>query len=204
VKIFSSALILIGLAIILFLFGPVIKQEVDYTFNQLTGVQYSVDTTVAWSSQRPIYPPNTDFSIIIPKINAVAPIVDKVDPSNSIQYLKALKEGVAHADGTAYPGEIGNMYLFAHSTDAFYNVGKYNAVFFLIGHLVPGDEIDVYYRGKLTKYVVYDKRVVDPEDTQYLGTLIEGEKTLTLQTCYPPGTTIKRLVVLAKLQDLKQ
>ena len=173
-KIFSSILILIGLAIILFLFGPVIKQEVDYTFNQLTGVRYSVDTTVAWSSQRPIYPPNTDFSIIIPKINAVAPIVDNVDPSNSIQYLKALKEGVAHADGTAYPGEIGNMYLFAHSTDAFYNVGKYNAVFFLIGHLVPGDEIDVYYRGKLTKYVVYDKKIVDPEDTEFLGTLISN------------------------------
>jgi len=183
VKIFSSVLILIGLTIILFIFGPVIKQEVDYTFNQLTGVRYSVDTTVAWSSQRPIYPPNTDFSIIIPKINAVAPIVDRVDPSNSIQYLKALKEGVAHAEGTAYPGEIGNMYLFAHSTDAFYNVGRYNAVFFLIGHLVPGDEIDIYYRGKLTKYVVYDKKVVDPEDTQYLGTLIEGEETLTLQTC---------------------
>jgi len=197
-KVFSYILVLIGIAIIFFIFGPVIKQEMDYTFNQMAGVKYTVDKTGGWNAQRVIYPPNIDFSIVIPKINAAAPIIDNVDPSNSTLYLRALKDGVAHADGSAYPGEIGNIYLFAHSTDAFYNVGKYNAVFFLIGHLMPGDEIDIYYRGNLIKYTVFDKQIVEPTDTQYLGTLIDGEQTLTLQTCYPPGTTLKRLVVLAK------
>jgi sortase A len=196
----SLILILLGLAALIFVFGPVLKQEMDYRFNQMTGVKYSVESTISWSSQRSIYPTNTSFSIVIPKLNATAPIIDNVDPYDSTAYLKALKEGVAHAAGTAYPGEFGNVYLFAHSTDAFYNVGRYNAVFFLIGHLTPGDEIDIFYRGNLLKYFVYDKKVVEPTDTEYLGTLLEGEKTLTLQTCYPPGTTIKRLVVLAKLE----
>ena len=142
-----------------------------------------------------------DFSIVIPKIKASAPIVEGVDPFNSIKYLTALKNGVAQASGTAYPGEVGNVYLFAHSTDAFFNVGRYNAVFFLIRHLNKGDEVDIYYRGNRYKYIVYDKKVVEPEDTKYFGSLVEGEKTLTLQTCYPPGTTLKRLVVLAKIDS---
>jgi len=196
---FSLVLIFLGLVIILFIFGPVIKQELSYTFDKWAGVRRSVEPHAALNYQRPIEIPNKDFSIIIPKINASAPIVDNVDPNNSGAYLNALKDGVAHAAGTPYPGQVGNVYLFAHSTDAFYNVGRYNAVFFLIGHLTPGDEIDIYYRNNLYKYTVYDKKVVEPTDTEYLGTLIDGEKTLTLQTCYPPGTTIKRLVVLAKL-----
>lgn len=198
---FSTILILSGVIIITFIFGPVIKQELSFTFDKWAGVRYSVEPNAALNYQKPMQIPNRDFSIIIPKINATAPIVDNVDPSNSKEYLDALKDGVAHAAGTAYPGQVGNMYLFAHSTDAFYNVGRYNAVFFLIGHLVPGDEVDIYYRNKLYKYTVYDKRIVEPTDSEYLGTLTEGEKTLTLQTCYPPGTTIKRLVVMAELEN---
>jgi sortase A len=201
VKIISAILILIGLSIIFFIFGPVIKEEFNYSLNRATGVQYSLNTTDTWTFQRPIDIPNIDFSIIIPKINAKAPIIDNVDPSNQEAYIKALKKGVAHAAGTAYPGDVGNVYLFAHSTDAFYNVGHYNAVFFLIGHLNPGDEIDIFYKGRQYIYTVYDKKVVEPTDTKYLGTLTEGDKTLTLQTCYPPGTTLKRLVVLAKLGE---
>jgi hypothetical protein len=39
--------------------------------------------------------------------------------------------GVAHAKGTVFPHK-GNIYLFAHSTDNWWNVGRYNAVFYLL------------------------------------------------------------------------
>ena len=55
----------------------------------------------------------------------------------------------------------------------------------------------VYYKGIKYSYIVFDKRVVGANDTKYLGK-IENTNTLTLQTCYPPGTTLKRLVVLAR------
>lgn len=200
-KIVSVLLIIAGITLIGLIFGPVIKQELSYTFDKWAGVQHSIEKNAALNYQRPIQIPNTEFSIIIPKINAAAPIVDDVDPNSPNTYLNALKEGVAHASGTQYPGFEGNVYLFAHSTDAFYNVGRYNAVFFLIGHLNTGDIINIYYRGRLYDYIVYDKKVVEPTDIQYLGTILPGEKTLTLQTCYPPGTTLKRLVVLAKLTE---
>ncbi len=197
-KIVSWFLILAGLGLLVFIFWPVAKEEIQYNFNQLAHVKYVVATEQTDTFQKPLTPPNTDFSILIPKIGAVAPIVANVDATNPKIYLPALKQGVAQAAGTALPGEKGNVYLFAHSTDAFWDVSTYNAVFYLIGKLNPGDEIDVYYRGNLIKYTVYDKKVVSPDSSQYFGTLIPGEKTLTLQTCYPPGTTLQRLIVLAK------
>jgi sortase A len=184
-KIVSLILIFTGLSLLFLIFWPVIKVELKYNFDQISHTKY-----VSLS------PVNTDFSIIIPKIDAVAPIIDNVDPLNQTEYLKALKEGVAHAKGTAYPGGAGNVYLFAHSTDAFYNVGKYNAVFYLLGKLTKGDEVFIYYQGEKIKYIVNQVKVVGPEEVQYLAGNSD-QNTLTLQTCYPPGTTIDRLIVIA-------
>lgn len=171
--------------ILAFIFTPVVGEEIKYEKNKIFDTK--VDLT----------PPNKDFSIVIPKIAAVAPVIPNVDSQNKNAYLSALRRGVAHAKGTAYPGGPGNVYLFAHSTDTFYNVGRYNAVFYLIGKLQNGDEIDIYYQGKLIKYEVTQKRVVGANDVKYLGK-IDSENTLTLQTCYPPGTDLKRLVVIAR------
>lgn len=196
-KILSSILIFVGTTILLFIYWPVIKEELKYGFDQMTHVRYSLDTEVEGSFDKPLIVPNTDFSIAIPKIAAVAPVIDDVDPLNKVEYLRALREGVAHARGTVYPGEKGNVYIFAHSTDAFYNVNQYNAVFYLLGKLSKGDEIYIYYQGIKIKYLVDEVRVVSPDDIQYL-TENTGGNTLTLQTCYPPGTTIDRLIIIAK------
>ncbi len=185
-RLLGNLLIVISSLVLALIFAPVLKEEVVYQAHQIIKSPFD-----------PI-PVNTDFSIVIPKIEAKAPIIANVDPTSSILYLPALKKGVAHAVGTALPGQIGNTYLFAHSTDAFYNVATYNAVFYLIGKLSSGDEVDIYYKGKKIRYEVYEKKVVEPDSSEYLEPLIDGEKTLTLQTCYPPGTTLKRLVVLAK------
>lgn len=180
----GNLLILVAVTILIFTFWPVAKEEVKYDLSQT----FHISPTLTI--------PNKDFSIIIPKIGAAAPIIDNVDSQIPANYLPALKKGVAHAKGTAYPGEVGNTYLFAHSTDSFLNVNRYNAVFYLIGKLQKGDEIDVWYKGKEYKYAVSDKRVVAPNASEYLGPQGMGN-TLTLQTCYPPGTTIGRLVVIS-------
>ncbi len=190
----GSFLILLSLGLILFTFFPAAKEEVKYKVEHALNVKYSLEPK---AGEVKLTPPNTDFSVVIPKIAATAPIIDGVDSQDPKSYLPALLRGVAHAKGTMYPQDAGNVYLFAHSTDAFYNVGRYNAVFYLIGKLENGDEIDVFYKGQKIKYQVYDKKVVEPNDIKYLGDLGVG-KTLTLQTCYPPGTTLKRLVVLAR------
>lgn len=194
-KIIGNLLILASLFTLFFTFGPAVKNELVYKYRQIADIKYAVEPNPD-SRERKLEPPNKDFSIVIPKIGAVAPVfadVDALDPNN---YLPVLKQGVAHAKGTAYPGEFGNTYLFAHSTDAFYNVGRYNAVFYLLGKLQKDDEVYIYYKGQRIKYLVSEVKVVEPQAVKYLGK-IGNWNTLTLQTCYPPGTTLKRLVVVA-------
>jgi LPXTG-site transpeptidase (sortase) family protein len=187
----GNILIASSLILLVMTLGPVATQEVKYSTRSVVK-----NVTKTEDVKKEIEPPNKDFSIVIPKIEAVAPVFANIDPYNEKEYLGVLKKGVAHAKGSALPGEDGNVYIFAHSTDAFYNVGRYNAVFYLLGKLENGDEVDVYYKDKKIIYRVLETKVVSAAAIKYLGDLKMG-KSLTLQTCYPPGTTLKRLIVVA-------
>lgn len=145
-----------------------------------------------------VIPKDTDFSIVISKIGASAKIFPNIDSSNEEEFVPVLQEGVAHAKGTVFPGMKGNIYLFAHSTDNFWNVGVYNAIFYLLKDMQKGDDVVVFFETIRHNYVVEESFVLDAEDVSYLvnSQNTDGEK-LILQTCWPPGTTWKRLIVVA-------
>jgi len=144
-----------------------------------------------------IRPMDPYFSVVIPKIGANAKVIPNVDPSDQDEYLRALEKGVAHAAGTDFPGGRSNIYLFAHSTDSFWNVGRYNAVFYLLKELNPGDEINVFFSRVRYKYKVVERRIVSANEVGYLTDKTPFEQ-LILQTCWPPGTTLERLLVIAR------
>jgi len=152
--------------------------------------------TFNFKQVEPLIPTDPNFSIVVPKIGANARILPNVDASDEKIYLDALNKGVAHVLGTAFPGEGGHIFLFAHSTDYFWNVGAYNAIFYLLYKLEPKDEVNLFYKGQRYVYRVIDKRIVDPSEVTYL-TRKTNREFLTLQTCWPPGTTLKRLLVFA-------
>ena len=141
-------------------------------------------------------PVDPNFSIVIPKIGANAKVQPNIDAANEKIYLDALNKGVAQALGTAFPGEGGHIFLFAHSTDYFWNVGSYNAIFYLLYKLQKDDEVNLFYKGQRYVYRVIGTEVVDPSQVQYL-TRKTNREFLTLQTCWPPGTTLKRLLIFA-------
>ena len=141
--------------------------------------------------------PDENYSIYIPKIFARSRVIPNVDAGDSKVYLAALKQGVAEAKGLAHPGERGTTYLFAHSVGSRVDFARYNAVFYLLDKLGPGDRVEIVYQGKLYRYEVESKEVLVANDTKYLVVQKTSER-LVLQTCYPPGTTWKRLVVVAK------
>lgn len=141
-------------------------------------------------------PVDASFSVVIPKVGANSKIIANVDPSNEREYLEDLQQGVAHTLGTSFPGENGHIYLFAHSTDYFWNVGAYNAVFYLLYKLEKGDEVDLFYKGHRYTYSVIGRQIIDPSQVEYLTRKTDKE-FLTLQTCWPPGTTLQRLLVFA-------
>ena len=141
-------------------------------------------------------PANDSFSLIIPKIGINSTVIPNVDISDKNAYNSALKKGIAHASGSAFPGAGGNVYLFAHSTDFVWNILSYNALFYLLKDVQTGDVVYVVYNGSVFPYRVREQKIVNPEDVDFLRPDYSGDQ-LTLQTCYPPGTTWKRLLVFA-------
>jgi sortase A len=90
----------------------------------------------------------------------------------------------------------GNVYLFAHSADNFWDAGRYNAVFYLLKDLNEGDEIVIFYRGERYNYYVTGSQISDPQDVSLITNATNGGEQLVLQTCWPPGTTLKRLTTI--------
>lgn len=151
-----------------------------------------------------ITPINNEYAIVIPRIAVNAPIIADVDPLNEVEYQETLSKGVAHAHGTSHPGMPGNTFIFAHSTGNFYSANRYNAVFYLLGKLKNQDRIVIMYRGKPYDYTVTQKQIVNSSEIEYLYQKERSEDTLTLMTCWPAGTTAKRLLVHATLANSEQ
>ena len=193
-------------------FGPAVYEEIKFRFHTAQGVHYVVATEkqqqvytngqlgdiLLNANEKILVAPDPVFSIIIPKIGAAAKIIPNVDSTNQREYITYLQQGVAHAKGSVFPGLIGTTYLFAHSTDNFWNVGRYNAVFYLLKDLAIHDDIYLFFQDHRYNYKVDRIEIIDPDEVSLLTQAQESGEQLVLQTCWPPGTTWKRLIVIAK------
>jgi len=147
-----------------------------------------------------ITPVNTSFSLVIPTIGVNAPVVANVDPTKPNDYGAALLQGVAHASTSFTPDEDGTVYLFSHSTNYDWFVKDLNAVFYLLKNLKADDLVVVMYQGTRYTYKIRETKVVSPQDISSLVPVV-GQKSLILETCWPPGSVAQRLLVLADLID---
>jgi LPXTG-site transpeptidase (sortase) family protein len=147
-----------------------------------------------WAATIPIKPVLANNNhLIISKIAVDAPVIWNVSED---QTLTALEKGVAHYQGTALPGQIGNVFISGHSSYYWWNEGSYKEVFALLDKLEVGDKITINYDNIQYNYEVVSKKVVGPND---LSVLEQGTgHNLSLMTCVPVGTNLNRLVVLAK------
>lgn len=206
-------------------FGPALFYEIQYKASELLKVRYNVaqeevvqeselgklidssrnrtiqpsllDTVLSGEREEILYPQDPAFSVIIPKIGANQRINANVNPNNEEEYLEVLRTSIAHAKGSAYPGINGTTYLFAHSTDNFWQVGRYNAVFYLLNKMEKGDDVVLFFNNKRYNYVVSETKIVDATDTHYIDSFMGQGERVILQTCWPPGTAWKRLLVFA-------
>ncbi len=110
-------------------------------------------------------------TINIPKIDCEYPIIDRTTD-------ELLKISPCKFHG-ADPNQVGNFCIVGHN----YRNDKF---FSHVPELSIGDEIEITDRigdtGTLT-YKVYDKYVVDPEDTECTTQRTNGMKEITLITC---------------------
>jgi len=181
----SFLLIALGIGVLVYVFFPVAKTEIQYQTHELT-----LPATVT--------PNDTQLGVVIPKIGANSSIVANVDPYDSAVYQQALTKGVAHAKGTVLPGDQGAAFLFSHSSTDLLTASKYNSVFYLLSKLENGDPITIYRDRQAIPFVVTEKKIVKPNEVAFL-TGTTPNPTLTLMTCWPPGTDFERLLVFATL-----
>jgi sortase A len=99
---------------------------------------------------------------------------------------------VGHHEGTANPGETGNVVLAGHRDIN-------SALFRDLDRLQPGDEVFVSNSMREYRYVVTESFVVGPTHAEVMDPT--EDKRVTLITCTPIGLATQRLVVTAILDQ---
>lgn len=216
-KIFASFFLFSGLILFLSAIFPILQFQLEYSgkFNQvlnpLSSQFYNHDTSVLgdldtdytqlsnWfvngdtnsNSSDPLS--SSNYSISIPKL--------KIVDANVLVGSSDLKKSLIQYPQTALPGQFGSPVIFGHSVlPQFFNPKSYITIFSTLYKLQQGDEIYVDYDHIRYKYVVSEMFEVQPTDLSVLEQRFDG-RYLTLITCSPPGTYLRRLIIKAQIAD---
>lgn len=139
------------------------------------------------------HPVISTFNISIPKLNIKYANVTTMDMD--------LSRHLVHYPGTALPPDKGNAVIFGHSTiPSWFNPKDYKTIFATVHTLNTEDKINVTINAKEYTYSIISIIITTPEDTSVF-TQDSDDSFITLITCTPPGTTWKRLIIKAKLEE---
>lgn len=144
-------------------------------------------------------PVSAEPKLIIPKINVDVPIDFNALPDQASQ-LKAMEAGVAWfgiPGANSKPGQVGNTVIAGHSSNDIVDTGAYKFIFARLEQMAAGDTIYINYQGKRYAYTVTKTEVVKPDEVSKL-VYTTDKPILTLITCTPLGTALKRLLVTAE------
>lgn len=163
--------------------------------NQVLGVsiQQNSEFPAFISSNKPKSPrPYSEFTVTIPRLN-LEDVKTLVDSNN-------IESNLAHLPGSALPGERGNVFISGHSGLPGPLNPDRRAFFKRLPEMRKGDKILIEAGGQQFEYIVEKLIIVDPKETWVINPPDDTGRYLSLMTCVPPGTTLKRLVVLARLK----
>ncbi|MFA6519125.1 MAG: sortase [Candidatus Shapirobacteria bacterium] len=167
--------------------GVVLGQSEDFT--QLSSWFVSPSTTSpSFDSGSP-----QNYRLSIPKL--------KVQDAQVLVGSNDLKKSLIQYPETALPGQLGNTVIFGHSVlPQFFNSKSYLTIFSTLYRLKIGDEIFVNYDTVGYKYLVSEIYEVQPTDLSVLEQRFDN-RYLTLITCSPPGTYLRRLIIKTQIAD---
>lgn len=216
-QLISTGLLLFGISLLLSAVAPIVAFQLNYSnrlgqvVNPLSSKFYNSSSKIlgeattdytqlnSWFVDTPqeknyIAPnPGNRYSLSIPSL--------KIDDALVVVGSQDLKKNLIHYPQTALPGQLGNGVIFGHSVlPQFFNPKSYITIFATLYRLKTGDAIFVNYDGVKYKYLVEDMFEVKPTDLSILEQRYDN-KYLTLVTCSPPGTYLRRLIVRTKITD---
>jgi sortase A len=128
--------------------------------------------------------PEQAVRIEIPALGVDAPVAEGVD-------WDSLQRGAGHLVGSSNPGERGNCVISAHN-DIF------GELFRDLPELALGDEVLVHTASQAHRYVVTQKRIIEPTEVSVLEPT--SSPVVTLISCYPYGIDTHRIVVIGELK----
>lgn len=154
------------------------------------------------------------YSLHIPAINVesrVAMVPYTLWQQENWPYLEqVMQEAMLKTGAVAYPhsvlpGQVGAVYLTAHSSppNSAVPVTKNTTLFELLPELQIGDQLYVTEGNTLYEYQIESFSIISPEQIEAVEQTYQ-EPELVLITCYPIGSTKDRFVVRAKLVAVEQ
>lgn len=218
-RLFAPIFFIVGLFLFASVVGPILQFQLEYSskFNQILNplsVRFynrsgnvlgdlTADYTQInnWFTQSS----SEDTSLLTPSVTAFytlsIPTLKIKDASVEVGSFD-LKKSLIQYPQTALPGQLGNAVVFGHSVlPQFFNPKSYLTIFSTLHRLKQGDEIFVDFDNIHYKYLVEEMYEVKPTDLSVLEQRFDG-RYLTLITCTPPGTYIRRLVIKARIVNL--
>lgn len=176
------------------LVSPLVSQGI--ILGEESAVDYS--NPKSWFPDAPVLPPKpskiTHYNLSVPKL--------KIEEATVRIGGEDLMKSLIQYPGTALPGQYGNTVIFGHSVlPQFFNPKNYKTIFSTLPKMEEDDEILVNFDGIQYRYVVRKIVEAKPEDVAVLEQRYDSQ-WLSLITCVPPGTYLRRLIVWAQLVSI--
>ncbi len=147
---------------------------------------------------------NGKFKLSIPSINlSDLPVQANVDSASEKVYKSVLEHNLAHFSGTPIVGMSGNVFIYGHSIQesAYVDDPKNPYVAFTkLFRMNIGEKINIERDGVTYSYTVFKIKEIAPTDLSVLEDT--NDHILTLMTCSPPGNSTKRLIVVARQDNI--
>jgi sortase A len=177
----SVVIIVLALYIFIWPFLPSLKWWTKFQAPIISHVP-----SVSVAASQPIPKENT---LIIPTLEMQEQVYDGAT-------LHTLSKGIWHLPNSSSPDKGGNTVMAGHR---FTYSGK--AVFYYLDKVKVNDNMTLYWQGKRYDYVVTAINVVPPTDGKLVAPT--DTPTLTVYTCTPLWSAKDRLVITAKLAEIK-
>lgn len=151
------------------------------------------------SDSRDSNKPSEGVVLSIPRlgITGVRVMLDVNGQDESI-YDTVLRNNVAHLANSAYPGEVGNMFLFGHSMLPLLANNNYESIFTNLPQMRSGDVVSVTKDNATYVYEVTHTGVVEPTDV-FIMNQPKNKRMITIMTCIPPGFANQRYIAVGTL-----
>ncbi len=177
---------------------PIPNNLISYVYNTSEeSFSFEELNTKRWKPKKVTNTNIKEFRLSIPKLG----IQNARVKANSTDLTP--DDALGHYAGTPLPGEVGNAFIYGHSTlPILYDPKNYKTIFTKLPKLKNGDDIFINIQNKQLKYKVIYKKEMLPEKVNPYGEYfptIYNKSTIALMTCTPPGTKKYRYIVVAEL-----